>query len=99
MLPNTFSIYLKSTSEFGIYYGEGESNKLEEYIDADLTGDTKNCKSTSGYIFQLGSEPIIWSSRKQPIVAPSSTGAKEAAWLKLLLCSMGQSKNKSIDSL
>jgi hypothetical protein len=105
MLSNTFSIYLKSTSEFGIYYREGESSKLKEYTDADLAGDTENRKSTSGYIFQLGSEPVTWSSHKQPTVALSSTeakyrflieGAKEAAWLKLLLCSMGQSKDKFV---
>jgi hypothetical protein len=52
------SIYLKSTSEFEIYYREGESSKLTEYTDADLAGDTENRKSTSGYIFQLGSELI-----------------------------------------
>jgi hypothetical protein len=105
MLPNTFSIYLKSTSEFGIYYREGKSSKFKEYPDADLAGNAKNHKSTLGYIFQLGSEPITWGSRKQPIVALSSTeakyrplieGAKEVAWFKLLLCSMGQSKDKSV---
>jgi hypothetical protein len=105
MLANTFSIYLKSTSKFGIYYREGESSKLKEYTDEDLAGDTENRKSTSGYIFQLGSELITWSSRKQPTTALFSTeakyrslieGAKGAAWLKLLLCSMGQSKDKFV---
>jgi hypothetical protein len=46
MLPNTFSIYLKSTSELEVYYREGESSKIEEYTDADLAGDTENHKST-----------------------------------------------------
>jgi len=96
---------MKSTFEFGIYYREGESTKIKQYTDADLAGDTENRKSTSGYIFQLGSEPVTWSLRKQPTVALSSIeakywslteGAKEAAWLKLLLCSMGQSKDKSV---
>jgi hypothetical protein len=90
--------YLEGTFKFGIYYQEGESNKLKRYTNVDWIGDTKNHKSTLGYIFQLGSGPVTWSSCKQPTTALSSTkvkyqsftkGEKKVAWLKLLFSSMG----------
>ena len=49
--------------------------------------------STSGFVFSLGHEAISWSSKKQPIIALSSTEPKyrgiaiatcEEIWLKLL---------------
>ncbi len=90
--------YLKGTSKFGIYYQEGESNKLKRYTNVDWVGDIKNHKSTLGYIFQLGSGLVTWSSCKQPTIALSSTkveyqslikGEKQVAWLKLLFSKMG----------
>lgn len=65
--------YLKDTFEFGIYYQKRESNKLKGYINVDWVGDTNNHKSTLGYIFQLGSGPITWSSCKESTIALSST--------------------------
>jgi hypothetical protein len=65
--------YLKIISKFGIYYQEGESNTLKRYTNVDWIGDTKNHKSTLGYIFQLGSGLVTLSSCKQPTIALSST--------------------------
>lgn len=42
----------------------------------DWTGNTKSCKSTTGYMFTLGGRPIIWQSKKQTIVALSSTAVE-----------------------
>ena len=39
-------------------------------------GDTSDRKSTSGYMFQLGSNLVSWSSKKQVSVALSSTEAE-----------------------
>jgi len=105
MLPNTFSIYLKSTFEFGIYYREGESTKLKRVHWCRLGRRHRKSQIDLRIHFPIGSEPVTWSLRKQPTVALSSIeakyrslteGAKEAAWLKLLLCSIGQSKDKSV---
>ncbi|OAE35446.1 hypothetical protein AXG93_2587s1610 [Marchantia polymorpha subsp. ruderalis] len=85
--------YLKGTQDFGILYQKGESSVVSGWTDADWTGDYESRKSTSGYLFQLGSGLIPWSSKKQPTVALSSTeaeyrslseGAKEAVWLQQL---------------
>ena len=85
---------------YGIKYS---SNKEEEnligYCDSDWAGDIHTRKSTSGYVFQLGNCGISWSSRKQAIVARSSTDAEyvalslatqKAIWLRLLMGDLGK---------
>jgi hypothetical protein len=66
---------------------------LEGYVDAAFA-TTKDCKSTGGYVFKLGSGPISWSTNKQPIVSLSSSEAEyiavtpagqECVWLSNVL--------------
>ena len=68
--------------------------QLVGYTDDDWAGNAASHRSTSGYAFSLGSFMIVWSSKKQPTIAVSSTKAKyrgavvvtcEAIWLKRLL--------------
>jgi hypothetical protein len=63
---------------------------LSGYIDSDWAGDFDSRKSTSGYVFNVGSAVISWSSKLQSTVALSSCEAeyigqtnatKEAIWL------------------
>ncbi|KAH9293522.1 hypothetical protein KI387_041275, partial [Taxus chinensis] len=46
------------------------------YTDSDYAGSVDDRKSTSGYVFHLGSGPISWISKKQIVVALSSTEAE-----------------------
>ncbi|KFD51284.1 hypothetical protein M513_07884 [Trichuris suis] len=71
--------------------------KLTGFVDADWAGDHADRKSTSGYVFQIGHSTIAWSSKKQSVVAMSSTEAEYAAaseacrelqWLRQLLADM-----------
>lgn len=64
------------------------------FTDADWAGDQDTRRSTSGFIFNVGSGTISWSSKRQPTVALSTCEAeymgqteatKEAVWLKSLL--------------
>ena len=48
---------------------------LVGYTDSDWAGDMETHKSISEYVFYLGNEIISWSSKKQSIVALSTTGA------------------------
>ncbi|MCO5559431.1 hypothetical protein L7F22_013031 [Adiantum nelumboides] len=66
--------------------------------DADWAGSVCDRRSTSGFMFSLGSAAISWSNRKQPTVALSSTEAEyrgatvaacEVAWLEVLLGELG----------
>ena len=67
--------------------------------DSDWVGSLDDRKSTSGYIFCLGSNVIAWNSKKQKTVALSSAEAEyiaatdaacEAIWLRRLLSDLQQ---------
>ncbi|KAM6514095.1 hypothetical protein FALCPG4_18898 [Fusarium falciforme] len=85
--------YLKGSQNLELVY-QGKLQPLLGYTDSDWAGDLETRKSTSGYVFNLGTGAISWSSKRQRTVALSSceaeymgqTGAaKEAVWLRNLL--------------
>jgi len=64
------------------------------YADVDWVGDPNDIISTSGYVFFFGRNPVSWSSKKQQVVARSSTEAEyravasvvdETTWVKFFL--------------
>lgn len=68
--------------------------KLQGFTDADWAESPSNRKSTSGGIFNLGSVAVSWYSRKQRLVALSSTEVEymvasqatcEAIWMWKIL--------------
>jgi hypothetical protein len=84
--------YLKGTKDYKLVFSRSDG-KLNGYTDSDWAGDTEDRRSTSGYIFTLGSAPVSWKKRKQPTVALSSCEAeymalteatKEALYLRTL---------------
>ena len=86
--------YLQGTIDYGIFYKKGEKSSLIGFTDSDYAGDQDDRKSTSGYVFMMGSGAISWSSRKQPIVTLSTTEAEyvaatscasQAIWLRNVL--------------
>jgi hypothetical protein len=73
--------------------------QLTGYADADWGGDSTERKSNSGCIFKYLGAPIVWASRKQTLVALSSTeaeyislseAAQEAVCLRRLLTDFNQ---------
>jgi len=93
--------YLQATSNHQLVLGHGSSGNstLLGYTDANWASNINDRKSTSGYVFKLGSGAISWSSKKQATVMLSSTEAeyitrahatKEAVWLRQLLSKLGQ---------
>ena len=90
--------YVSGTMDYGILYKSATPIRLEGYTDADWAGYKADRRSTSGFVFSLGSGAISWSSKKQPTVALSSTEAEyrgaavaacEAVWLKRILKDLG----------
>ena len=86
--------YLKGTADFGLVYTKSDHSQLRGYSDSDWAGCTDTRRSTSGYIFMIGNNVISWGSKKQPVVALSTTEAEyialcsatqEAVWLRRLL--------------
>ena len=69
--------YLKGTLKYGLKFSalEEEPNFFG-YSDADLAGDIDTQRSTSGYVFQIRSSTVSWSSRKHATVSKSSTKAE-----------------------
>jgi hypothetical protein len=70
--------YLKHTPEFGIWYS-ASSLDLVGFFDADFAGCGIDRKSTSRTCHFLGSSLVRWSSRKQSLVAQSTTEAEYVA--------------------
>lgn len=76
--------YLKGTSEHGIYYKRGEDMEgIVAYSDSDYAGDLDDRKSTSGYVFMMGSGAVAWCSKKQAVVTLSTT---EAEFISAAVC-------------
>ncbi|XP_050241952.1 secreted RxLR effector protein 161-like [Quercus robur] len=86
--------YLQGTRDFGLFYKKGEKSDLLGFTDSDYAGDQDDRRSTSDYVFMLGTGVVSWSSKKQPIVTLSTTEAEfvvatacacQAIWLKKIL--------------
>ncbi|KAL9366567.1 hypothetical protein Peur_037766 [Populus x canadensis] len=86
--------YLQGTADFGLLYKKGEHSDLMGFTNSDYAGDQDDRKSTSGYVFMLGTGAVSWSSKKQPIVTLSTTEVEfvaaascacQAIWLRRIL--------------
>ena len=53
----------------------GASLKLQDYVNADFAGDVNSRKSTTRFVFTLGSTTISWASNLQKITTLSTTEA------------------------
>ena len=67
--------YLRGTILLNLIY-KGDLDALMGYSDADWAGDSETRRSTSGYVFNIGSGAISWSSKRQPTVALSTCEAE-----------------------
>ncbi|KAJ9481045.1 hypothetical protein VN97_g12463 [Penicillium thymicola] len=81
--------YLSGTTNLGITLGKVDDTSFFAYADASH-GDWHDSKSTEGAVWFFGGAPIIWYSKKQSIMTPSSTAtewcaldrpARDAQWI------------------
>eukprot|EP00253_Pinus_taeda_P019467 PITA_19467 len=93
--------YLRGTSDYGFCYqgrpGLDRVLDIHGFVDANWVGDLDQRRSTSGYVFNLFGGVVSWMSKKQSVVALSTTEAeymvathasKEEFWLQRLCSSM-----------
>jgi hypothetical protein len=72
--------YLAGTIEMGLQYSAaGCSPALQCFHDADYGGDKGHRKSTTGWVYIIGSAAVSWSSKLQPLVTLSTTEAEYLA--------------------
>ncbi|EYE90608.1 uncharacterized protein EURHEDRAFT_510308 [Aspergillus ruber CBS 135680] len=92
--------YVKGTIDYGLVYGaKGRCQQgLIAYSDSAYANSKEN-RSTTGFIFMIDAAPIVWSSRKQSLTAQSSTeaeyiaaseAAKQAIWIRHFLYAIGK---------
>eukprot|EP00253_Pinus_taeda_P033186 PITA_33186 len=89
-------------SDYGLcYQGRPRLDRvldIHEFVDADWAGDLDQRRSIGGYVFNLFGGAVSWMSKKQFVVALSTTegeymaathASKEAVRLQRLCSSMG----------
>ncbi|KAH9750213.1 retrovirus-related pol polyprotein from transposon RE1 [Citrus sinensis] len=96
--------YLQATVTYGLYIqkeGTLETIGLTGYSDADWACDIDDRKSIGAYCIFLGNNLVSWSSKKQAIVAKSSTeseyralsaASSEISWLQSLFSELNITK-------
>jgi hypothetical protein len=88
--------YLKGSVDFSITFSDtlNKTLDIQLFSDADYAGDRYTYRSTGAYVSFFAGGPATWQSKRQSVVAQSSTeseymalseAAKEAAWIRSLL--------------
>eukprot|EP00253_Pinus_taeda_P034735 PITA_34735 len=94
--------YLHGTSDYGLCHqgrqGLDRVLDIRGFVDVEWAGDLDQKRSTSRYVFNLFGGAVSWMSKKQFVVALSTTeveymavthASKEVVWLQRLCSSMG----------
>jgi hypothetical protein len=90
--------YLRGTRDFGLRYEKDIELSIQVYSDADFAGCETTRKSRTGILALLGNAPVIWMSKKQPLVTLStveseyvaaSAAAQEMIWMVNILKEIG----------
>ncbi|MBW0533911.1 hypothetical protein O181_073626 [Austropuccinia psidii MF-1] len=71
--------YLKATSNYSLSFTKQKGKKtsiLDGWADADYANDRTDRKSISGILTSVFGNPISWLSKKQTVVAQSTTEAE-----------------------
>jgi len=86
--------YLNETLDYGITLGGEKESTICIWADSSWASDLDTRKSTHGYLIKIAGGAVSWKSKRQNVVALSSTeaeyicyseAAKEAIWLRRLL--------------
>lgn len=91
--------YLRGTANMKLRYTRSNVENLIAYSDSDWASEIDKRRSCSGYVVIMSGAAICWSSKRQSIVALSSTEAEyialsatacEIVWLLQLANELGQ---------
>ncbi|XP_048622742.1 secreted RxLR effector protein 161-like [Brassica napus] len=97
--------YIKGTTEYGLFFKRDGTTEITGYSDNNHNIDVDDGRSTTRFMFYLGTSPITWTLCKQPTVAFSSCeaefmaateAAKQAIWLKELMVEIMNTEDKKV---
>ena len=71
--------YVKTTTNFGVWYSKDTNDVLARYSDADWAGNVDDRKSTSGDYFYMGNNLVSWVSKKKNSISFSIAEAEYIA--------------------
>ena len=71
--------YVKTITEFGVWYSKDTSDVLAGYSDTDWAGNADDRKSTSGGCFYVRNNLVSWMSKNQNSISLSITEAEYIA--------------------
>lgn len=71
--------YLRGTPFLKLRFDRGDDSSFHAYCDADWGSEIDDRKSRTGYVLKMSGGAISWHSKKQEIVALSSTEAEYIA--------------------
>ncbi|RVW65735.1 Retrovirus-related Pol polyprotein from transposon RE1 [Vitis vinifera] len=98
--------YLKSSPGKGLMFSKNGHLRINGYTDADWARNISDRRYTLGYFMFVGGNLVTWRSKKQKVVALSSTEAKfrgmakgvcELLWIKRLLTELGFASASEMD--
>ncbi|NBX98326.1 hypothetical protein EBQ81_05715, partial [bacterium] len=91
--------YLNGTKEWSLTFHGATGLDLVAYSDADFSSCVDTSKSNSGQVLLVGGTAVEWKSKRQPIVAQSTTEAEYVAmadatksimWFRELMEELGE---------
>jgi hypothetical protein len=68
--------YLNDTKDLGLHLGGRQAENIRVYADADFAEDAETRQSITGNLIFLGNSLVSWASKKQKLIASSSTEAE-----------------------
>lgn len=94
--------YIGGTRDLGVTYSKDSPSGLTPitYVDADYAACLDTCHSVSGVVTIITGGPVFWMSKRQPVVALSTTEAEyivlakavqQARWMHQFLSEAGHS--------
>ena len=69
--------YVKAITNYSLLHKRSKDCRLVGYYDVDYARYHNTQRSSTRYVFNLGSEVISWCNKKQPIVPLSTTEHRE----------------------
>ena len=76
--------YLRGTTDKGLFFAKGGPGIMEGFVDSSYAGCRRTRKSITGYLVRVDGDVVDWKSKKQSVVAQSSSEAEYVALAMLV---------------